>query len=139
MLDMDTAIYRKIDYYVTMESKEVVSFKISDSTKSYTAAVGVRTWGRGKHRFSLFSFLISLQKKGGASRDKTGKKEKKVLVHLRQKPIVKLNNDLFGVFKVQNKNPMVQDNLSGCFMGVDPLLHSFKQKVGVEATFNYIS
>lgn len=121
-----------------MESKEVVSFKISDSTKSYTTAVGVLMWGRGEHQFSLFSFLISLQKKMDGSKDKTGK-EKKVLVHLRQKPIVKLNNDLFGVFKVQNKNPMVQDNLSGCFMSVDLLLHSFKQKVGVEATFNYIS
>lgn len=136
---MYTAIYGKIDYYITMEIKEVVSFKISDSTKSYTTAVGVRMWGRGEHQFSLFSFLISLQKKKmGGSKDKTGK-EKRVLMHLRQKPIVKLNNDLFGVFKVQNKNLMVQDNLSGCFMGVDLLLHSFKQKVSVEATFNYIS
>lgn len=69
------------------------------------------------------------KKKWGWSKDGEGKK--KVLMHLRQKPTVKLINDLFGVFKVQKKNPMVQDNLSGCFMGVALLLHSFKQKVGI--------
>lgn len=31
-----------------MENKEVISFKISNSTKSYVAAVSVRMWGRGE-------------------------------------------------------------------------------------------
>lgn len=101
---MYTAIYGKIDYYITMESKEVISFKISDSTKSYTTAVGVRTWGRGEISSPSSAFLYlckKKKKKWGGSKDGEGKK--KVLMHLRQKPTVKLINDLFGVFKVQKK------------------------------------
>lgn len=63
---MYAAIYGEIDYCITRESKEAISFKISDSTKSYTAAVGVRMWGRHncvKISLSLSRLLISLQKK----------------------------------------------------------------------------
>jgi len=45
---MYTVLYGKIDYYITMENKEVISFKISNSTKSYMAAVSVCMWGRGE-------------------------------------------------------------------------------------------
>lgn len=74
---MYTAIYGKIDYYITMESKEVISFKISDSTKSYTTAVGVRTWGRGEisSPSSAFLYLCKKKKKNGAG-VKTGKEKK---------------------------------------------------------------
>lgn len=38
---MYTVLYGKIDYYITLENKEVILFKISNSTKSYVAAVSV--------------------------------------------------------------------------------------------------
>lgn len=61
-------------------------------------------------------------------------------MHLRQKPTVKLINDLFGVFKVQKKKSYG----SGCFMGVAFCYTLSSRKSvflhwGVEATFNYIS
>lgn len=85
---------------------------------------------------------ISLQKNGVGVKREEGKKTK-IVMHLKQKPIAKLNNGLFGFVKVQ-KNPMVQDSYSRRFMSVDLLSHSFKQKVsislsGAEATFNCIS
>lgn len=48
-------------------------------------------------------------------------------MHLRQKPTVKLINDLFGVFKVQKKKILWFRLFYGCSL----LLHSFKQKVGI--------
>lgn len=45
---MYTVLYGKIDYYITLENKEVILFKISNSTKSYVAAVSVCVWGRGE-------------------------------------------------------------------------------------------
>lgn len=46
---MYTVLYGKIDYSITMEKKEVISFEISNSTKSYEAAVRVM-WVGGKRR-----------------------------------------------------------------------------------------
>lgn len=60
---MYTVLYGKIDYYITMENKEVISFEISNSTKSYVAAVSACTWGRGQMRKNInplpLSFLTS--------------------------------------------------------------------------------
>lgn len=69
---MNTVLYGKIDYYITMENKEVISFEISNSTKSYVAAVSVCMWGRGQVCENInplpFCFLTSLPRhaeKGG--------------------------------------------------------------------------
>lgn len=43
---MYAVLYGEIDYYITMKNKEVISFEISDSTKSYVAAVRVCAWER---------------------------------------------------------------------------------------------
>lgn len=48
MLDMYAVLYGKIDYYITMENKEVISLERSNSTKLYVAAVSECMWGRGK-------------------------------------------------------------------------------------------
>ena len=43
---MYAVLYGKIDYYITMKNKEVISLEISNSIKSYVAAVRVCMWRR---------------------------------------------------------------------------------------------
>lgn len=43
---MSTGLCGEIDYYITMKNKEVISSEISDSTKSYVAAVRLCVGGR---------------------------------------------------------------------------------------------
>lgn len=84
---MYTVLYGKIDYYITMENKEVISFEISNSTKSYMAAVSVCVWGRAQVCENInplpFSFLTFCKKK------------KKNPMHIRQKPVAKVYNGFF--------------------------------------------
>lgn len=81
---MYTVLYSKIDYYITMENKEVISFKISNSTKSYVAAVSVCMWGRGECvkvltsplQFSdIFGKNVQKRKKGKKKDSNTWKAE----------------------------------------------------------------
>lgn len=93
---MYTVLYSKIDYYITMENKEVISFKISNSTKSYVAAVSVCMWGRGecvKVLTSPLQFSDILAKTCRKGR----KEKKKIPTHVRQKPMAKLHMDFFKV------------------------------------------
>lgn len=86
---MYTVLYGKIDYYITMENKEVISFKISNSTKSYMAAVSVCMWGRGECvkilTLSPSAFPHICKKEAGG----------RIPTHIRQKPMAKLHMDLF--------------------------------------------
>ena len=88
---MYTVLYGKIDYYITMENKEVISFKISNSTKSYMAAVSVCMWGKGECvkiltlSPSAFPHICKKEAGGGGG----------IPTHIRQKPMAKLHMDLF--------------------------------------------
>ena len=93
---MYTVLCGKIDYYITLENKEVILFKISNSTKSYVAAASVCVWGRGECVKILTlspSVFRHLDKK--VHKKKGGKKKKKIPMHVRQKPIVKLTSGFF--------------------------------------------
>lgn len=58
---MPTVLCGEIDYYITMKNKEVISSEISNSTKSYVAAVRLCMWGRERLCENInslpFSFL----------------------------------------------------------------------------------
>lgn len=121
---MNTVLYGKIDYYITMENKEVISFEISNSTKSYVAAVSVCMWGRGQVCENInplpFCFLTSLPRhaeKGGDGGE--------IPIHTRQKPMAKLHNGIF--FKVKKNSHDVRSIIRAIFRSVGLFLQGENQ------------